>query len=179
MPNRRLELNERQKLFFRARKRFVAYGGARGGGKTWAVREKAVLLAGRYPGINIMIIRQTYGDLRKNHILPLQLELDGVAEWKEKDMRFIFANGSSIWFGYCQADRDLRRYQGQEYDIICIDEATQITEYQFSAISAALRGANDFPKRMYLTCNPGDVGHAWVKRLFVDRQYHNNERPED
>lgn len=179
MRIRRLELNERQQLFFKARRRFIAYGGARGGGKTWAVREKSVLLAVRYPGINIMIIRQTYGDLRKNHILPLQLELDGIAEWKEKDMRFIFPNGSSIWFGYCQADRDLRRYQGQEYDIICIDEATQITEYQFSAISASLRGANDFPKRMYLTCNPGDVGHAWVKRLFIDRQYHDNERPED
>lgn len=42
-----------------------------------------------------------------------------------------------------------------------------------------MRGANGFPKRMYLTCNPGGVGHQWVKRLFVDRQFRPGERPED
>ena len=32
---------------------------------------------------------------------------------------------------------------------------------------------------MYLTCNPGGVGHGWVKRLFIDRDYRGNERAED
>jgi phage terminase large subunit len=32
---------------------------------------------------------------------------------------------------------------------------------------------------MYLTCNPGGVGHAWVKRLFVDREYRAGERAEE
>ena len=32
---------------------------------------------------------------------------------------------------------------------------------------------------MYLTCNPGGIGHDWVKRLFIDRNYTNDERPED
>ena len=41
------------------------------------------------------------------------------------------------------------------------------------------QGANDFPKRFYLTCNPGGVGHAWVKRLFIDRRYKKAEHPED
>ena len=60
-----------------------------------------------------------------------------------------------------------------------MDEATQFTEYQFSVLSACLRGANRFPKRMYLTCNPGGVGHGWVKRLFIDRRYREHENPED
>ena len=130
MPNRVLELNERQKLFFKARRRFIAYGGARGGGKTWAVREKADVLPHRYPGINILIVRRTYPELLQNHILPMQLELSGLAHWNDKQKRFIFPNGSNIWFGYCSAERDVLRYQGQEYDIIFIDEATQLTEYQ-------------------------------------------------
>ena len=71
MPTKVLRLNERQKLFFRARRRFIAYGGARGGGKTWSVRVKAMLLASRYSGINILIIRRTYPELLQNHILPL------------------------------------------------------------------------------------------------------------
>jgi phage terminase large subunit len=32
---------------------------------------------------------------------------------------------------------------------------------------------------MYYTCNPGNVGHGWVKRLFIDRDYKGSERPED
>ena len=179
MPTKVLNLNERQKLFFKARRRFIAYGGARGGGKTWAVRTKAMLLACRYAGIKILIVRRSFQELRDNHILPLQMELRDLARWKEQEKRFIFPNGSYIRFGYCSAERDVLQYQGQEYDIIFIDEATQLTEFQFQTFKGCLRGANDFPKRMYLTCNPGGVGHAWVKRLFIDRQYVEGERPED
>ena len=179
MPIKVLRLNERQKLFFRARRRFIAYGGARGGGKTWSVRVKAMLLASRHSGINILIIRRTYPELLQNHILPLQAELHGIARWNDNQKRFIFPNGSNIWFGYCSAERDVLRYQGQEYDVIFVDEATQLTEFQFQTFKGCLRGVNDFPKRMYLTCNPGGVGHAWVKRLFIDRQYQSGERADD
>ena len=179
MPTKVLRLNKRQKLFFRARRRFIAYGGARGGGKTWSVRVKAMLLASRYSGINILIIRRTYPELLQNHILPLQAELHGIARWNDNQKRFIFPNRSNIWFGYCSAERDVLRYQGQEYDVIFVDEATQLTEFQFQTFKGCLRGVNDFPKRMYLTCNPGGVGHAWVKRLFIDRQYQSGERADD
>ena len=45
------EPNEKQKRFLKSKVKHTAYGGARGGGKSWAVRTKAVLLAARYPGI--------------------------------------------------------------------------------------------------------------------------------
>ena len=179
MQTKVLRLNERQKLFFMARRRFIGYGGARGGGKTWSVRMKAMLLASRYAGIKILIVRRSFQELRDNHILPLQMELRDIARWKEQEKRFIFPNGSYIRFGYCSAERDVLQYQGQEFDIIFIDEATQLTEFQFQTFKGCLRGANDFPKRMYLTCNPGGVGHAWVKRLFIDRLYHGDERADD
>lgn len=179
MQTKVLRLNERQKLFFMARRRFIGYGRARGGGKTWSVRMKAMLLASRYAGIKILIVRRSFQELRDNHILPLQMELRDIARWKEQEKRFIFPNGSYIRFGYCSAERDVLQYQGQEFDIIFIDEATQLTEFQFQTFKGCLRGANDFPKRMYLTCNPGGVGHAWVKRLFIDRLYHGDERADD
>ncbi len=169
----------KQREFFLARERFVAYGGARGGGKSWAVRKKAALLALRYGGIRILILRRTFPELRENHILPLRAELLGVADYKESEKSFRFPNGSRLKFGYCATESDVLQYQGQEYDVIFIDEATQFTEFQFSTLTACLRGANDFPKRMYLTCNPGGVGHGWVKRLFVERNYRGNERASD
>ena len=171
--------NPKQIAFFKARERFVAYGGARGGGKSWAVRQKALLLALRYAGIKILILRRTYPDLQENHINDLQKMLHGFARYVDKRKVFDFPNKSIIKLGYCASESDVLQYQGQEYDVIFIDEATQFTEYQFQTLTACLRGANDFPKRMYLTCNPGGVGHEWVKRLFISRKYRNNERPQD
>ena len=171
--------NEKQKQFFLARNRFVAYGGARGGGKSWAVRKKAQLLCLRYPGIRVLILRRTFPELRENHIRPLSRDLTGIARFKESEKAFSFPNGSLLKFGYCDTEADVNQYQGQEFDVLFLDEATQFTEYQFSTLTACIRGANDFPKRMYLTCNPGGVGHEWVKRLFVTRDYKKGERPED
>ena len=170
---------EKQRPFFLARQRFVCFGGARGGGKSWCVQRKAILLAGRYAGIRVLILRRTLPELRENHIRPMRALLRGAAVWKATDKTFEFRNGSVIVFGYCDAESDVDQYQGQEYDVIFLDEATHFTEYQYATLTAALRGANDFPKRMYLTCNPGGVGHAWVKRLFIDREFRAGERPED
>ena len=69
--------NEKQRRFLLDRHRHIAYGGARGGGKSWAVRTKAKLLALRYAGIKILIVRRTLRELQNNHIDPLRQELAG------------------------------------------------------------------------------------------------------
>lgn len=171
--------SERQTIFLKADKRYVAYGGARGGGKSWAVRTKAVLLALKHGGIKILIIRRTYDELRTNHIDPLRLQLINIARYNDTSKTLKLPNGSVIQFGYLASSSDLLRYQGQEYDVIFIDEATHIDFDSFDALKACVRGVNDFPKRIYLTCNPGGVGHTWVKRLFVDREFLPGEDPDD
>lgn len=171
--------NEKQSEFFRSTARFTAYGGARGGGKSWALRRKLIALALRYPGIHCLIIRRTLSELRMNHVLPLLRELSGQVRFSAGERVFRFPNGSRIDLGYLSCDADTLRYQGQEYDVIAIDEATQITEYQFATLKGCLRGIGKFPRRMYLTCNPGGVGHAWVKRLFIDRAFREGENPKD
>ncbi|MEG0178421.1 MAG: phage terminase large subunit [Oscillospiraceae bacterium] len=171
--------NDKQRLFLTANTRYVAYGGARGGGKSWAVRQKAMLLAAEYAGIRMLLLRRTFPELRENHILPLQRSLMGLAVYKDSEKAFTFVNGSRLKFGYCDGEDDVLQYQGQEYDIIFLDEATQFSEFQFEVLTAALRGANTFPKRFYLTCNPGGVGHAWVKRLFIDKRYRKSENADD
>ena len=157
-----------QKRFFDSRAKYVAYGGARGGGKSWALRRKLTLMALRWPGIKLLLLRRSYPELYVNHIQPLRAELKGAADWQEAHKQFVFRNGSVLRLGYLADDGDLLRYQGAEYDVIAVDEATQITERQFDCLRACVRGLSDAPKRMYITCNPGGVGHAWVKRLFID-----------
>ena len=178
--------SETQKAFFAERHRYVAFGGARGGGKSWAVRVKAVLLCLRYPGIKVMIVRRTYGELRANHIVPLCALLrcgasdrERLAVYRETKKEISFPNGSVILFRYCARERDADRFQGTEVDVLFVDEATQQTEEQMDRLRACVRGVNDFPKRVYYTCNPGGVGHGWVKRLFLERRYRPGERAED
>ena len=171
--------NDKQKLFFASRTRFTAYGGARGGGKSWALRRKLVGMCLRYPAIRCLIVRRTYDELKANHVMPFLREYGAMISYSDSDKTLYFSNGSKIFLGYCSCDRDVLRYQGQEYDVIAIDEATQISEYQFSIFKACLRGVGDCPRRMYLTCNPGGIGHAWVKRLFVDRSFRSGEDPAD
>ena len=171
--------SEKQARFFHSTARYTAYGGARGGGKSWALRRKLILLCFRYPGLTCLLVRRSLPELRENHLHPLLSELGDGVKYTELTHTFHFPGGSRLVLGYCDNERDVLRYQGQEYDIIALDEATQLTEFQFSTFKACLRGANDFPKRIYLTCNPGGIGHAWVKRLFVDRLYREGEKPED
>ena len=173
--------SEKQKEFLLSKAKYTAYGGARGGGKSWALRYKLLLLCLRYAGIRTVIIRRTFPELRENHVGALyELAVKtGLAEYSETHKVFRFINGSQIKLGYLDSETDLLQYQGQEFDIIAIDEATQLYERAFTVLAASLRGANSFPKRMYLTCNPGGVGHGWVKRLFIDKAYREGENPED
>lgn len=167
----------KQVEFLRAKGKHIGFGGARGGGKSWAVRTKAILLALRYGGIRILILRRSYPELMNNHILILRRVLGGIAVYNDKQKAMTFPNGSTISFTYCARDGDLDRLQGVEYDVIFIDEATQFSEFQMKTIIACLRGVNSFPKRIYYTCNPGGQGHRYIKRIFVDRRYEEGEDP--
>lgn len=176
--------NEKQIRFFESTAKYTAYGGARGGGKSWAMRTKLVLLALNYKGIQILLLRRTLGELRENHLFPLLKLLKGIATYSSTDKEFRFPNGSRIKLGYCDSENDVLQYQGQAYEVIGMEEATHFTERQFLALTECNRISGNmedktFKPRMYFTCNPGGVGHDWVKRLFIDRNYRANEKPED
>ncbi len=181
------ELLPKQKEFCRSRTLYTAFGGARGGGKTHAVRWKAVVGALRYEGIRILIIRRTYPELQQNHIEPIiKMVPQQIASYNGTLHTMYFTNESVIKFGHYQGVRAETEYHGQEYDWIFMDEATHFTERDFRFLGGLLRGVNKIPKRFYLTCNPGGVGHQWVKRLFIDKKYitdrinpEENENPKD
>ena len=177
-------VSEQQQAFLDADTFFVCYGGARGGGKTHVARLKAVGMCLHYPGIRILMVRAHYPELEENLVRP-------ILKWVPADLYryngtshlLTFGNGSIIKFGHWDGDNAEKEYQGVEYDVIFLEEATQLSERAFLYLQTCIRGTNDFPKRMYLTCNPGGVGHNWVKRLFIKKDYHiypnDPERSED
>ena len=178
--------NIKQLRCMQSRKQYIAYGGARGGGKSWLIRTKSSLAAKRYgrpnmfkPGIKICIVRRTIEDLRENHIEPMKIMLNGLAKYNQQERTFYFPNGATIKFNYYNCDADKDHFQGKEWDLIFVDEATQMQSEWLEVIATSCRGVNDFPHRVYFMCNPGGPGHAYIKRLFIDRVYKDDENPED
>lgn len=172
--------SDKQLAFFRSRKRHVGYGGAKAAGKSWAVRAKLIMLALTYNGLNILLLRRTLKELRENHIEPMKKLLWGVAKFNKSEMVFTFPNGSRIVCGYCDSEGDVSRYQGHEYDVIAFEEATLFTEKMYEDLILCNRSTRkDFSPRAYYTCNPGGVGHEWVKRLFIDRNFKETENPDE
>lgn len=179
--------NDKQRRALLSRVKFLLFGGARGGGKTWFAQRKAVSGCYRYPGITICIVRKTYPELYGNHIKPLVKLLQcyhpdkaqRFASYNDSKKTITFPNGSQILFRYCSNEKDVDRFQGLEFDWLFIDEAGQFAEEIFKKLTACVRGVNNIPKRVYLTANPGGEGHQWLKRLFVDRNFEGNEKPEE
>lgn len=123
------------------------------------MRRKLVLLAMRYPGLKLLLLRRTLPELRANHILPLQRELAGYAAWSGAERAFRFPNGSRLVMGYCDSDSDCAQYQGQEYEVIGFEEATNFEPDWLTFIATCLRTTRtDFVPRIYYTCNPGGPG---------------------
>lgn len=157
------------------------------GGKSWTGRRKAVLLALNpdYAGMQILFLRRRYNDVYENHIFPLQQELYGFVKYHHESKSFNFPGGSRIIFGYCDHEKDVLSYQGKAFDCIFVEEATQFTQFMIQALTESLRPSGMMKKqgvftpRMYYTCNPGGVGHGYIKRLFIDKEYKDGENPDD
>ena len=176
-----------QQAFLMAREPYICYGGARGGGKTHIARVKAVGMAIRYPGIKILMVRAHYPELTDNLINPIKAWVPPeLYSYNGTDHLMTFWNGSEIKFGHYDSSAAENEYQGKQYHIIFLEEATQLSERAFQIIGGCCRSSDDLPKRIYLTCNPGGVGHKWVKDLFVKPRYRvdpndpeRTQRPED
>lgn len=127
-----------------------------------------------------MLLRKTYPELYNNHVLPLQEELHNFAQYKADDKSFMFPNDSRLKLGYCDSESDVYQFLGTEWDVIGFEEACLFTETQIQFILTCLRSVRtDFKPRAFFTCNPGGPSHNYIKRLFIDREFLPNEKPDD
>lgn len=161
-------VTKKQKAFIDSACDEVLYGGAAGGGKTYAQIIDAFLKAISYPGIKQIIFRNSYPELNRSVILnALALIPRELYSYSGTEHKMKFYNSSLIEFGYLASDADVSNYQSAEYDIIRFDELTHFSEYQYRYMRSRLRGANSFPKQIKSSTNPGNKGHAWVKDMFI------------
>lgn len=183
-------LQPKQDEFLDCSAKFKLMGGSNGGGKSYAFRAEAFRSSNIVENVKGLVLRRTREEVKKNFVNPMLEEtrvrnFDGTLG--QSYMRFVesknvmlFPNRSRIDIGYCETQRDVRRYQGLEYDWIGIEELTQWKEEWFRMIMTSLRTTRAGVRPFFMgSCNPGDIGHAWVKRLYISRSFHENENPED
>lgn len=164
-----IQVTPKQRQFLDATADEVLYGGAAGGGKSYVQLIDALVYASKYPGSKQLILRRTFPELERSLIrTALELYPKELYTYNASKHTMTFKNKSLIDFGFCDTDKDVIKYQSLEYDTIRLDEATHFTQYQYEYLGTRLRGANDFPKQMKSTTNPGGVGHNYFKARFID-----------
>ena len=164
----KFNITRKQQMFINAKEDEVLYGGAAGGGKSYGQIIDAFVKAMQYPGIKQIIFRNSFPELNRSIILLAQTLLPSkLYRYSSVTHKMQFINGSFLEFGYISSDSDVSNYQSAEYDIIRFDELTHFTEYQYKYMRSRLRGANNFPKQIKSSTNPGSRGHAWVKEMFI------------
>lgn len=169
LPSFNFKLTRKQLAFINAGADEVLFGGAAGGGKSYAQLLDAFRSALIFPRSKQLILRRTYPELEKSLIrAALEIYPRELCRYGKTDHVMRFFNGSVIDFGYCDADGDVYRYQSAEYDFIRFDELTHFDEYQYLYLMSRLRGSNPYPKQVKSSTNPGGRGHKWVKARFID-----------
>lgn len=148
------------------------YGGAAGGGKTDALLMAALQYVD-VPGYAAILFRKTYKDLSlPGCLIPRSHEWLGKsdARWIDTTKTWHFPKGSTLSFGHLETVLDHFNYQGSEFQLVGFDELNQHSESKYRYLFSRLRAKKGIrvPLRMRGTGNPGGVGHAWVKRRFVN-----------
>ena len=163
-PQTRFHLNEAYECLF---------GGTKGPGKTDCILREGLRQV-HLPNFRAIIFRRTYPRLGEIIDRSFRYFKGLGATYSDKDLQlklpaWTFPSGAKFCFGHCQNEVDKYNYQGKEFHYLGFDQVEEFTESQYLFLMAQNR-TSDRSIRCYIrnTANPGGIGHAWVKKRFID-----------
>jgi len=159
-------INAAQQAAINSKAELLLFGGQSGGGKTQFLAADAMQEC-KNPRLRALLIRTTLEEQQELEDIQQRMYEPKGARWK--DNRWRFPSGATIRPGYLAHDKDLRRYQGNPYSWLGIDESGQHPEHRIRFMLgwlAAPLGAG-LRVRARFASNPGDIGHGWQMKVFL------------
>jgi len=162
---------------------WIGGGGSRAGGKSGGLRRIMLDRRQNRPRTHGVIIRRTWPDLERNHVQRYFLEFPELREyWHEGKKKFTLPNGSEIHFMFAENQQEVdQKFWGPEFYDIMVDQAEQFSEQELLTIKTCNRwpGAPMGECKTGLFFNPGGVGTEFLRRVFAQGKFKDNENPED
>lgn len=173
----------------------ILYGGARGAGKSAGILSDAFMFCQTYPGAKCCILRESLDAVKQSFLdklptlFPQEVRTpDGktvkIYEYHEKSSSWypsrsiVFPNGSYITLQRVANFAEAKAKQGWEFHYLAIDEVTKQEERTVDYLLTCVRSAQvvnkytgkpmRIPTKVVFGCNPGGIGHKWVKKRFID-----------
>lgn len=149
----------------------ILYGGAAGGGKTKALIMDALFRTLQWPGTTAVVFRRTYQELEDTDIKEAKSSYPSkLATYNAGRHEFTLVNGSKILFRHCEHEADRFNYSGIEIQFLYFDELTSFEQTVYDFLKTRLRAKKSLGVVPIVrsASNPGNIGHGWVKKMFVD-----------
>jgi phage terminase large subunit len=168
----------------------ILYGGARGAGKSAGALGDAFMFAQTYPGAKIAIFRERLDAVKQSfldkmpQLFPEKIKDMQIYEYKDRSTKWypartiVFPNGSYITFQRVASYKEALAFQGWEFHMLIIDEVTKQEKRTVDYLMSCVRSATitnpytgqplKIPTKVIFGCNPGGIGHKWVKERYID-----------
>jgi len=154
-----------QKTFLKSRADIAIYGGAAGGGKTWALLLQP-LKHHANPDFSAVFFRRSTVQVRNPGGLwdeSFKLYPGALAEPFTATLEWRFKSGAKVKFAHLEHDKTVLEWQGAQLPLICFDELTHFTAAQFWSMTARNRSVGAVTPYIRATCNPD--ADSWVAEL--------------
>jgi len=163
----------------------IGFGGARGGSKSGGGRRFMLLRRLKYDNTTGLILRRTYPELYKSHLVKLFAEFPETRKWwREQSKELICPNGSRLFFGSAEHESDMAQYYSSEFADIMFDEAQEFSQSEIEKAAGSNRCTTNskIVPAMLFTFMPGlsetglpPKGLDYLKRVFVEGKQRGDE----